>query len=128
MEYKNNGIPKEIIENGELASNSTSTTTSTPTIPIKTSKTISSAIKLIKKVEEENEDIIITSGTILCNCFTCGHPVCAPMSTDNLTKQGSSLDTSSISAYQQKVSTLARTQYYIFKKKLSYLLMTFSTF
>ena len=113
MEYKNNGIPKELIENDELASNSNST------IPIKTSKTISSAIKLIKKVDEENEDIIITSGTILCNCFTCGHPVCAPMSTDNLTKQGSSLDTSSISAYQQKVSTLARTQYYTFKNKLT---------
>lgn len=103
MEYKNNGILKEIIENDELASNSNLTT------QLKTSKTISSAIRLIKKVEEDNEDIIISSGAILCNCFTCGHPVCAPMSTDNLTKQGSTLDTSSISAYQQKVSTLART-------------------
>jgi hypothetical protein len=98
MEYKNNGIPKETDENDESASNT----------PLKTPKTISSVIKSLKKVEEVLEPVI-TSGQILCNCFTCGHPVCAPMSTDNLTKQGSTLDTSSIAAYQQKVRTLSRT-------------------
>ena len=104
MEYKNNGIPKEIVENEESASNST---------PSKNPKTISSAIKLIKKVEEVTE-VVITSGSILCHCFTCGHPVCAPMSTDYLTKQGSTLETSSISAYQQKVSTKVHAQNHIF--------------
>jgi hypothetical protein len=98
MEYKNNGIPKEIDENDESASNT----------PLKTPKTISSVIKSLKKVEEVSEPVI-TSGEILCNCFTCGHPVCAPMSTDDLTKQGSTLDKSSIAAYQQKVRTLSRT-------------------
>lgn len=98
MEYKNNGIPKETDENDESASNT----------PLKTPKTISSVIKSLKKVEDILEPVI-TSGEILCNCFTCGHPVCAPMSTDNLTKQGSTLDTSSIAAYQQKVRTLSRT-------------------
>jgi hypothetical protein len=98
MEYKNNGIPKETDENDESASNT----------QLKTPKTISSVIKSLKKVEEVLEPVI-TSGEILCNCFTCGHPVCAPMSTDDLTKQGSTLDTSSIAAYQQKVRTLSRT-------------------
>ena len=98
MEYKNNGIPKETDENDETASNTTL---------IKAPKTISSVIKSLKKVEDVSEPVI-SSGEILCNCFTCGHPVCAPMSTDNLTKQGSTLDTSSIAAYQQKVRTLSR--------------------
>ena len=61
-------------------------------------------MKLKKKVEEVAAKLNIQSGTILCNCFTCGQPVCAPMSCSDLSNQGSTLDAKTVTAYKQKVS------------------------
>ena len=60
-------------------------------------------MKIKKKVEEEPVKLNIQSGTILCNCFTCGKPVCAPMSFKDLSNQGSTLDDKTVTAYKQKV-------------------------
>ena len=64
-----------------------------------------------KKIEDkikvdETLDLEIPSGTILCNCFTCGSPVCSPMNWKDLNTEGSSLGPDAMKAYQQKVSII----------------------
>jgi hypothetical protein len=105
MEFKNNGDEKEnetekdnLTEIGggqSLKSKSNSNSKNTKSNDTDKSK------KLIK---EEPMIINIKSGQILCNCFTCGHAVCAPMSVEDLTAGESSLEASAITAYRQKVS------------------------
>ena len=61
-----------------------------------------------KKIEDKTKidetlDLEIPSGTILCNCFTCGSPVCSPMNWKDLSTEGSSLGPDTMTAYQQKV-------------------------
>ena len=58
------------------------------------------------KIDEiMNEIIPLPSGSIICNCFTCGCFVCTPMSSRDLTQGESLLSAQTITAYQQKVRT-----------------------
>ena len=92
MEYKNDGKEKE--KETEAGKSIDSNSKNTKTNENSKSK---------KTLPEEIVDLNIPSGQILCNCFTCGHAVCAPMSVEDLTVGESSLDASAMTAYRQKV-------------------------
>jgi hypothetical protein len=108
MEFKNNGQEKE---NETEKDNLTETEGEKPLNSNPKSKSNSNSKntktndndKSKKVIKEEPMDIHIQSGQILCNCFTCGHAVCAPMSVEDLTAGESSLEASAITAYRQKV-------------------------
>jgi hypothetical protein len=108
MEFKNNGQGKE---NETEKDNLTETEGEKPLNSNPKSKSNSNSKntktndndKSKKVIKEEPMDIHIQSGQILCNCFTCGHAVCAPMSVEDLTAGESSLEASAITAYRQKV-------------------------
>ena len=98
MELKNNGQEKE----KETEKENDSEIEGVKVLNSKNTK-VNDNVKSKKTVKEEPIELIIQSGQILCNCFTCGHAVCAPMSVEDLTVGESSLDASAMTAYRQKV-------------------------